>query len=88
MVSPADIQKLHTATKAAAARFATYNFHAYFVRRTEEVFKPALEGKLSGEALETFYREKERDLGVLERASGVNALYAGEKLVVEMPAKD
>lgn len=82
---PAQIQQLYTATQAAAARFASYNFHAYFVRRTEEVFRPALDGKITGKELEQFMHDKQRDLEALERASGINALYAGEKLVVEMP---
>ncbi|RSH81145.1 uncharacterized protein EHS24_008579 [Apiotrichum porosum] len=38
----AQVQALYGATRTAALRFQSYNFHAYFIRRTNERFAPAL----------------------------------------------
>lgn len=38
----AQVKALHEATRAAAATFSSYNFRMYFLRRTDEVFAPAL----------------------------------------------
>ncbi|TXT05929.1 hypothetical protein VHUM_03690 [Vanrija humicola] len=94
----AQVQSLYAATRAGASRFASYNFHAYFLRRTDESFAaplatlgdtttvPASAGasKLSEAELSKWYDKAKAAAPVVERAGEINALYAtGEKLVVE-----
>ncbi|KAK8846823.1 hypothetical protein IAR55_005911 [Kwoniella newhampshirensis] len=88
------VQSLYSATVSTASRFASYNFHNYFLRRTDEVFKPVLDSinPPSGSApvsamdpneLAKFYEEQKSQLEVLKRASEVNRMFEGPKLVVE-----
>lgn len=100
------VRALHETTRAAAATFTSYNFRSYFLRRTDEIFAPALAAlgdtppaaaleaakragrsakDMTPESLEAFVKERERELEVMKRAAVVNAMYGGEKLVVEMP---
>ncbi|WVQ84118.1 hypothetical protein IAT38_006263 [Cryptococcus sp. DSM 104549] len=92
--TPQQIQTLYTATVNAASRFATYNFNRYFLRRTDEIFKPVLASvaPASGAApvkqidpveLAKFYETQQAELEVLKRASEVNRMFEGPKLVVE-----
>ncbi|BEJ07885.1 hypothetical protein CcaverHIS641_0411540 [Cutaneotrichosporon cavernicola] len=41
-VTHAQVKALYEATRAAASTFSSYNFRMYFLRRTDEVFAPAL----------------------------------------------
>ncbi|WWD22117.1 hypothetical protein CI109_106606 [Kwoniella shandongensis] len=88
------VQSLYSATVSAASRFASYNFHNYFLRRTDEVFKPVLEainpasgstpvGSIEPNELAKFYEEQKTQLEVMKRASEVNRMFEGPKLVVE-----
>ncbi|WOO82031.1 LYR motif-containing protein 4 [Vanrija pseudolonga] len=98
MPTLAQVQSLYAATRAGASRFASYNFHAYFLRRTDESFAPALATlgdtttipasvgarKLSEADLAKWYDAAKAAAPVVERAGEINALYAtGDKLVVE-----
>lgn len=94
----AQAQQLYAATKKASARFAGYNFHAYFLRRADEAFAPALASlgdtstipgakagaanKMSDEELARWYAERSAALPAVERAGETNALYKGEKKLV------
>nr|KIR89576.1 mitochondrial protein [Cryptococcus tetragattii IND107] len=80
------IQSLYSATVTASQRFASYNFHKYFLRRTDEVFKPVLASlapPADPSTLARFYEHQKTQLEILERASKVNRMYEGPKLVVE-----
>ncbi|KAE8538598.1 hypothetical protein D1P53_004960 [Cryptococcus gattii VGV] len=88
------IQSLYSATVTASQRFASYNFHKYFLRRTDEVFKPVLaslappassapSNPVDPSKLARFYEHQKTQLEILERASKVNRMYEGPKLVVE-----
>lgn len=92
--SLAQIQALYTTTINTAQRFTSYNFHAYFVRRTEDVFRPVLAalspppgatpvGAPDPKDLARFYADRQAELAVMRRASEVNRMYEGPKLVVE-----
>jgi hypothetical protein len=89
--SLAQVQALHKSLLTASQRFATYNFNEYFVRRTNETFKPVLES-LSSKSLSTsqdtasltkFVEEQKIELEVLKRAGEINRMFEGPKLVVE-----
>ncbi len=41
-ITHAQVKALHEATRAAASTFTSYNFRHYFLRRTDELFAPAL----------------------------------------------
>jgi hypothetical protein len=91
------IQALYTSTRAAASRFRSYNFQQYFVRRTEARFAAPLASvggveasgsgkagdKLDAAALDAFVSEATAELAAIERAATMDAMYAGERLVVE-----
>ena len=83
------VQTLYAATKQASTRFASYNFHNYFVRRTEETFRPVLQSleadpnAMRSDAVAKFLSERSKELEVLKRSSEVNRLFEGPKLVVE-----
>ncbi|KAK4689846.1 LYR motif-containing protein 4, partial [Tremellales sp. Uapishka_1] len=88
------IQSLYSSTITAASRFTSYNFHNYFLRRTDEAFKPILTAldpppgstpvSLPNPSdLAKFYEEQTTELEVLKRAAEVNRMYEGPKLVVE-----
>lgn len=92
--SVTQIQSLYSASVTAAQRFTSYNFHNYFLRRTDEVFKPVLAainpppGSTPAKPLESaelakFYEEETANLEVMKRASEVNRMFEGPKLVVE-----
>ena len=86
----AQVQALYSATQKAASRFASYNYRNYFVRRTDEIFKPVIgamesEQKPTSQELTHFYADHQEKLQVLQRAAQVNGMYAGPKLVVEHP---
>ncbi|KAI9635325.1 putative mitochondrion protein, partial [Dioszegia hungarica] len=80
---------LYKATHASASRFASYNFHNYFVRRTDETFRPVIQSlesdpkSMTPEAVTRFLEERGQELEVLKRSAEVNRLYEGPKLVVE-----
>ncbi|WVN88005.1 uncharacterized protein L203_103203 [Cryptococcus depauperatus CBS 7841] len=88
------IQSLYRATVSASQQFSSYNFKKYFLRRTDEVFKPVLASinPPAGSApvnppdpvqLAQFYEDRKAQLEVIRRASEVNRMYQGPKLVVE-----
>ncbi|WVQ97893.1 hypothetical protein IAU59_005010 [Kwoniella sp. CBS 9459] len=89
------IQSLYNSTITAASRFASYNFHNYFLRRTDQVFKPVLDSlsppagsevtasSPDPNALSKFYEEQTKELEVIKRAAEVNRMFEGPKLVVE-----
>lgn len=88
------IQSLYSATVNASQRFTSYNFHKYFLRRTDEIFKPVLASltppagsapsdPIDPSRLAQFYEHQKTQLEILERASEVNRMYEGPKLVVE-----
>ena len=90
------LQSLYNATKTASSRFASYNFRQYFIHRTDELFSPIMSavdpnpGATPSQTpdlnlLTRFYDERSRELSVLRRASEVNRLFEGPKLVVEHP---
>ncbi|KAL1412692.1 hypothetical protein Q8F55_000439 [Vanrija albida] len=98
MPTLAQVQALYAATRASASRFASYNFHEYFLRRTDEGFAPALATlgdtktvpasagatRLSDAELAQWWAAASAAAPVVERAGEINALYAtGDKLVVE-----
>ncbi|KAF8583464.1 hypothetical protein K439DRAFT_1412101 [Ramaria rubella] len=62
--------------------FSSYNFRTYFVRRTRRVWR-SFQADASPERLSQFYHENVKELNVLRRASVVNSIYGGRKLVVE-----
>ncbi|EIW65464.1 hypothetical protein TREMEDRAFT_46147 [Tremella mesenterica DSM 1558] len=90
----AAIQSLYASTRNTATRFASYNFHEYFVRRTDDMFKPVL-ASLSPppgstptltpdpNELHRFYQARRKELEVMERAATVSSMFKGPKLVVE-----
>lgn len=95
----AQVQSLYTATRAASSRFASYNFKSYFVRRTDEHFAAPLASlgdtstiksgpveKLDNAALDEFFDSATKELAVIERSAILNAMYSGERLVVESEA--
>jgi hypothetical protein len=83
------VQALYKATHASASRFASYNFHNYFVRRTDETFRPIIaslekdSSSMSSEAVTRFLEERSQELEVMKRSAEVNRLFEGPKLVVE-----
>ncbi|OCF37482.1 mitochondrial protein [Kwoniella heveanensis BCC8398] len=89
------IQSLYNSTITAASRFTSYNFHNYFLRRTDRVFKPVLDSlspppgsEVTAKspdlnALSKFYEEQTKELEVIKRAAEVNRMFEGPKLVVE-----
>lgn len=85
----AQVQSLYKATQTAAKRFTSYNFHQYFVRRTEERFQPILSslqsqsGAPNAADIQKFYETESKELEVIKRAAEVNRMYEGPKLVVE-----
>lgn len=88
--SLAQVQALHKSLLTASQRFATYNFNEYFVRRTNETFKPVLESLSSSssagqdaKSLAKFVEEQKIELEVLKRAGEINRMFEGPKLVVE-----
>jgi LYR motif-containing protein 4 len=87
--TPAQIRSLYQSLLTTSNRFASYNFKNYFVRRTNESFKPILKSLDSstpvagGIDLSQFYSDQSKELEVLRRAAEVNRLYEGPKLVVE-----
>lgn len=95
--TPVQLQSLYAASISAAQRFTSYNFKAYFVRRTEERFRPVLDSlnppadsakpvqAIEPKSLAEFYDEQTVQLQVMKRAAEVNRLFEGPKLVVEHP---
>lgn len=88
--SLAQVQALHNSLLTASKRFATYNFNEYFVRRTNETFKPVLASLSSPSSTSTdasdlrkFFDEQKMELEVLKRAGEINRMFEGPKLVVE-----
>ena len=85
----AQVQALYKATQTASKRFTSYNFHQYFVRRTEERFQPILSSLQSSSAapssaeIQKFYEAESKELEVIKRAAEVNRAFEGPKLVVE-----
>jgi LYR motif-containing protein 4 len=76
------IQALYTSTLRTSKSFASYNFRAYFVERTNHVFRQA-QAEQDPNKLNTFMEEKKRELEVLKRAATINQMYGGRKLVIE-----
>ena len=90
------VQSLYNATLTTASRFSSYNYHNFFVYRTNQTFKPILAAldpqpgatpvsQPDPNTLAKFYETKTSELEVLKRASEVNRMFAGPKLVVEHP---
>ncbi|WVR04514.1 hypothetical protein IAU60_001518 [Kwoniella sp. DSM 27419] len=91
----AQVQSLYHSTLTAAGRFTSYNFHNYFIRRTDRVFKPVLDslappaghespaGNVDPVKLGEFYQAQQKELEVIKRAAEVNRMFEGPKLVVE-----
>lgn len=88
------IKSLYNATLTTASRFSSYNFHNYFTYRTQQTFKPILSAldpqpgatpvsQPDPNTLAKFYEDKQGELEVLKRASELNRMFAGPKLVVE-----
>ncbi|KAF8511321.1 hypothetical protein JB92DRAFT_2791401 [Gautieria morchelliformis] len=64
--------------------FSSYNFRTYFVRRTKRIWREfQTDTNGSPERLSQFYVDNINELDVLRRASIVNSIYGGRKLVVE-----
>lgn len=93
------LASLHSSFLNASSRFSSYNFREYFIRRSNQKFQdelPKLIGtkevndlalgsvnEKTREKLHLWWQNSLEELDVLERASRMNQLFEGPKLVVE-----
>ncbi|KAJ2733837.1 hypothetical protein IW152_002829 [Coemansia sp. BCRC 34962] len=69
----------------AAQTFETYNFRAYFYRRTRDRFHAIASKALAGDtqAFEQGVQEARAELSVMQRQGSLNSMFAHKRIVLE-----
>ncbi|KAJ2816440.1 hypothetical protein FBU31_006575 [Coemansia sp. 'formosensis'] len=80
-----EIITLYRKSLRAAQTFATYNFRAYFYRRTRDRFRTIANKASAGDsqALELGVQEARSELSVMQRQGALNSMFAHTRTVLE-----
>ncbi|KAJ1824483.1 hypothetical protein GGH91_001826 [Coemansia sp. RSA 2671] len=84
-IGRSEVLALYRNSLRAAQTFETYNFRAYFYRRTRDRFRTVANMALAGDsqAVSQGVQEARAELSVMQRQGTLNSMFAHKRTVLE-----